>query len=80
MQKYVRIVNNVVQEIVECEDINAWYHPDVGFRAVSEFANDPNLWDNYVPESNSFVPEPERAPDPQTTITVTELGGNTNAQ
>jgi hypothetical protein len=79
MPKYVRIVDNVVQEIVECEDISAWYHPDCGFRAVSDFANEPTLWDIYDPESNSFAPEPERGSDPPVTITVTELGGATNA-
>lgn len=79
MPKYVRIVNNVVQEIVEVDDISAWYHPDCGFRAASNFANEPALWDIYEPESNSFAPEPAPAPAPPVTITVTELGAATNA-
>lgn len=80
MPKYVRIVDNVVQEIVECDDIAERYHPDCGFIATSNFTNEPSFLDIYDPETNSFVPQPEPQPEPPTTITVTEIGGTTNAQ
>jgi hypothetical protein len=54
MAKYVRIVDNFVQEIVDCENIDSIYHPDCGFRSVSEFANEPNILDEYDSETNSF--------------------------
>jgi hypothetical protein len=78
MLKYVRIVNNVVQELVECDNISAMYHPDCGFVPVSNFANEPNILDIYIPESNSFIPQPEPIPDPPMTITITEIGSITS--
>jgi hypothetical protein len=78
MPKYVRMVDNVVQEIVECDDVSATYHPDCGFVPVSNFANEPSFLDIYVPESNSFVPQPEPIPDPPVTFTVTEIGSPTS--
>lgn len=73
MPKYVRIVDNVVQEIVECDDISLHYHPDCGFRPVSDFANEPGFLDIYDPETNSFAPLPTPEPDPPRDIPVTEI-------
>ena len=73
MLKYVRIVNNVVQELVECDNISAMYHPDCGFVPVSNFANEPNFLDIYDPETNSFVPQPPSEPILPISIPITEI-------
>lgn len=73
MPKYVRIVNNVVQEIVECDDISTQYHPDCGFIAVSNFANEPNFLDIYDIETNSFAPHPQPDLEPPGIIPVSEI-------
>ena len=73
MSKYVRMVDNVVQEIIECDNISAMYHPDCGFVPVSNFANEPNFLDIYDPETNSFMPQPPPEPIPSDYITITEI-------
>ena len=72
MPKYVRMVNNIVQEIVECDDIAQMYHPDCGFISVSNFSNEPSFLATYNPETNSFIPF---TPDPEIPreIPVTEI-------
>ena len=73
MSKYVRMVDNVVQEIIECDNISAMYHPDCGFVPVSNFANEPNFLDIYDPETNSFVPQPPSEPILPISIPITEI-------
>ena len=73
MSKYVRMVDNVVQEIVESNDISASYHPDCGFINVSTFANEPNFLDIYDPETNSFMPQPPPEQILPISIPITEI-------